>query len=79
MVENLVILNLPHRNGLAREMAGNEEQQRLCETFYLGRFRRSEYSRRLPMTAETSASCVIDLAAKQHYPEAFTRNGYAAC
>ena len=48
MVENLVILNLPHRNGLAREMAGNEEQQPLCETFYLGQFRRSEYSRRLP-------------------------------
>ena len=48
MVENPVILNLSHHNGVAREMAGNEEQQLLCETFYLGQFRRSEYSRQLP-------------------------------
>ncbi len=32
-----------------------------------------------PMTAETSASCVKDLAASQHYPEAFARNSFAAC
>ena len=28
MVENLVIMNLPHPNGFARELANNEEQQR---------------------------------------------------
>ncbi|MDC3196854.1 alpha/beta hydrolase, partial [Gammaproteobacteria bacterium] len=27
MVENLVILNLPHPNGMARELANNQEQQ----------------------------------------------------
>ena len=27
MVENLVILNLPHPNGLARELASNSDQQ----------------------------------------------------
>ena len=32
-----------------------------------------------PMTVETSASCVKDLAARQHYPAAFARNSFATC
>jgi pimeloyl-ACP methyl ester carboxylesterase len=36
MVENLVIMNLPHPNGLARELANNAEQQRNSE--YAQRF-----------------------------------------
>jgi pimeloyl-ACP methyl ester carboxylesterase len=81
MVENLVILNLPHPNGMAREMAGNEEQQRnsaYARRFIEGSAADPKILGGYPMTAQTLANWVKDPAAKQHYEKAFTRSSFAA-
>jgi pimeloyl-ACP methyl ester carboxylesterase len=77
MTENLVILNLPHPNGLARELKNNPEQ-----------IKNSEYARNfqaksaddptvffgMAMTPQTMSGWVRDPAAKAHYVEAFGRS-----
>ena len=77
MTENLIILNLPHPNGLARELRTNEEQ-----------IKNSEYARNfqtksaddptvmfgMPMTPQTMSGWVKDPAAKARYVEAFERS-----
>ena len=79
VVQNLVILNLPHPNGMARELANNPEQQR-----------NSAYARRFiegsaddpdivfggPMTAQTLAGWVRDPAVKSLYEAAFARSSF---
>ena len=79
VVQNLVILNLPHPNGMARELANNPEQQR-----------NSAYARRFiegsaedpyimfggPMNPQTLASWVQDPAAKVLYEAAFARSSF---
>jgi pimeloyl-ACP methyl ester carboxylesterase len=81
MTENLIILNLPHPNGLLRELRTNKEQ-----------IKNSEYARTfqsrtpsdptvffgLPMTAETLSSWVRDPVARKHYVEAFQRSDFTA-
>lgn len=81
MTENLVILNLPHPQGLSRELRINPEQ-----------IKNSEYARNFqekmpddptvffgrPMTAENLAGWVRDPAARTHYIEAFKRSDFAA-
>ena len=81
MTENLVILNLPHPNGLLRELRTNKEQ-----------IANSEYARNFqvkstddptvffgrPMTAETLSSWVTDAAARKRYVEAFQRSDFDA-
>ena len=81
MTENLVILNLPHPNGLMRELKSNPEQ-----------IKNSEYARRFqqltpkdptvffggPMTAETMSGWVRDQAARKRYIEAFGRSDFDA-
>ena len=81
MVDRLIILNLPHPNGLARELASNPEQQQ-----------NSDYARRFiagspddpdiffgnPMTPQTLSAWVTDSSARQRYVEAFARSDFAA-
>ena len=81
MTENLVILNLPHPNGLFRELKSNPEQ-----------IKNSEYARTFqrltpkdptvffgaPMTAETMSGWVRDQAARKRYIEAFGRSDFDA-
>jgi pimeloyl-ACP methyl ester carboxylesterase len=81
MTENLIILNLPHPNGLARELRSNPDQ-----------IKNSEYARNFqtktssdptvffgrPMTAETLSSWVRDADARKRYVEAFQKSDFDA-
>jgi pimeloyl-ACP methyl ester carboxylesterase len=81
MTQNLVVLNLPHPNGLLRELKSNPEQ-----------IKNSEYARNFqkmtpadptvffgrPMTAESLAGWVTDAAARKRYVEAFGRSDFEA-
>jgi len=81
MTDNLIILNLPHPNGLARELRTSAEQ-----------IKNSEYARNFqtkmssdptvffgrPMTAETLSGWVKDPEARQRYVEAFKRSDFDA-
>jgi epoxide hydrolase 4 len=81
MVERLIILNLPHPNGLLRELRTNPEQ-----------IKNSEYARNfqqksptdptvffgMPMTPQTLSGWVTDPAARKRYVEAFGKSDFAA-
>jgi epoxide hydrolase 4 len=81
MTDNLIILNLPHPNGLARELRTNPEQ-----------IKNSEYARNFqtkspsdptvffgrPMTAENLSGWVRDPEARKRYIEAFERSDFEA-
>ncbi len=81
MVDNLIILNLPHPNGLARELRSNTEQIKNSE--YARNFQRKDptdptvfFGR--SMTAESLAGWVRDPAARARYVEAFKQSDFAA-
>jgi pimeloyl-ACP methyl ester carboxylesterase len=81
MTENLVILNLPHPNGLLRELRSNKEQ--IANSEYARNFQQKPatdptvfFGR--PMTAETLSSWVTDPAARKRYVEAFARSDFEA-
>lgn len=81
VVENLVILNLPHPNGLARELRSNPTQIKNSE--YARNFQRKDpadptvfFGR--PMTAETLSGWVTDPEARKRYVEAFKQSDFAA-
>jgi pimeloyl-ACP methyl ester carboxylesterase len=81
MTENLVILNLPHPNGLLRELRSNPEQ--IASSEYARTFQQQTpqdpavfFGR--PMTAETLASWVKDPVARKRYVEAFERSDFDA-
>ncbi|MBM3784166.1 MAG: alpha/beta hydrolase [Acidobacteria bacterium] len=74
MVEKLIILNLPHPNGLSRELAGNAKQQ--ANSAYARRFQKPDSHKEL--TAEGLAFWVKDAAAKAKYVEAFQRSDFNA-
>ena len=74
MVEKLVILNLPHPNGMSREMATNPEQQK--NAAYARRFQTEGSEKAL--TAEGLARWVKDPAARKLYVEAFEKSDFAA-
>jgi pimeloyl-ACP methyl ester carboxylesterase len=81
MTENLVILNLPHPNGLLRELRSNKQQ--IANSEYARNFQTKSPSDPtiffgLPMTAETLASWVRDPAARKRYVEAFQRSDFTA-
>jgi pimeloyl-ACP methyl ester carboxylesterase len=79
MTENLIILNLPHPNGLARELKNNPDQ-----------IKNSEYARNFqaktaddptvffgrPMTAENLAGWVRDADARKRYVDAFQKSDF---
>ena len=74
MVERLVILNLPHPNGLSRELATNAKQQEASA--YARRFQTPDAHKAL--TPERLAGWVTDPAAKPKYIEAFQRSSMDA-
>ena len=81
LVRNLVILNLPHVNGLARAWATNEEA--LAGTDYARVFRQKSPSDPdvffgMPMTPQTLAGWVTDEVAREKYFEAFERSDFTA-
>ena len=80
MVENLVILNLPHPNGLGRELATNAEQQQnsgYARTFIEGSPSDPDILFGGPMTAETLSFWVADQDARLKYVEAFEQSSFA--
>lgn len=81
MVDQLVILNLPHPHGLARELAVNPAQR--DNSGYAFRFQQGSPSDPdvffgMPMTAQTMAGWVQDPAARQRYVQAFQNSDFDA-
>lgn len=81
MTERLVVLNLPHPQALARELARNPAQRE--GSGYAFRFREGspddpDIFFGLPMTPQTLAGWVRDEAARARYVEAFERSDFAA-
>jgi pimeloyl-ACP methyl ester carboxylesterase len=81
MTERLVVLNLPHPNGLFRELKSNPEQ--IANSDYARTFQRGSptdpkvfFGR--PMTPETLSGWVTDAAARKRYVEAFQRSDFEA-
>lgn len=69
-VDRLVILNLPHPNGLARELAGNPTQQKNSE--YARNFQKPEAAGQV--TPELLAGWVKEPDARKHYVAALKRS-----
>lgn len=79
MVENLVILNLPHPNGMARELANNVEQQEnsdYARVFIEGKSTDPDIFFGNPMNVQTLSGWVSDPAARAKYAEAFGRSSF---
>ena len=79
MVENLAILNLPHPNGMNRELANNEEQQKnsdYARRFIAGKSTDPDIFFGLPMNPQTLAGWVTDPLKREAYIEAFQRSNF---
>ncbi len=81
MVDKLVILNLPHPNGMGRELANNPEQR--ANSGYAQRFQEGSPSDPDilfggPMTPQTLSLWVSDANARPHYVEAFQNSDFDA-
>ena len=74
LVDLLIILNLPHPNGLARELANNPAQQ--ANSQYARNFQKPDAHRAL--TAEGLAGWVADEETRARYVEAFERSDFEA-
>jgi len=72
LVSHLIILNLPHPQGLARELATNKAQQ--SNSAYAFRFQQPDAHKSL--TAEGLADWVKDTEARKVYVEAFSRSNF---
>jgi pimeloyl-ACP methyl ester carboxylesterase len=73
LVEKLIIVNLPHPNGLRRELAGNADQQRNSQ--YARDFQKEDAHRKL--TAEGLAQ-LAPAEVREKYAEAFRRSDFVA-
>ena len=81
MTERLIILNLPHPNGMGRELANNATQQQ--NSGYARKFQEGSASDPdilfgMPMNAQTLSFWVQDQDAKKHYEAAFERSDFDA-
>lgn len=81
MTERLIILNLPHPNGMGRELANNAEQQ--ANSGYARKFQEGKASDPdiffgMPMNAMTLSGWVTDEDARAHYRAAFERSDFDA-
>lgn len=74
MVEKLIILNLPHPQGLSRELANNPAQQKNSQ--YARNFQQPDAHTKIK--AEQIAFWVKDPEAKKKYLEAFNRSDFEA-
>lgn len=72
--EKLIVLNLPHPRGLARELATNPEQRK--NSAYARQFQKKGAHKSL--TAEGLAGWVKDPVARARYVEAFRRSDFEA-
>ncbi|MGI9326053.1 MAG: alpha/beta fold hydrolase [Pseudomonadales bacterium] len=72
LVSNLIVLNLPHPNGLGREIANNPTQR--ANSSYAFEFQKPNAHDAL--SAEGLARWVRDPAAKMHYLTAFERSSF---
>jgi epoxide hydrolase 4 len=73
-IQALVILNLPHPNGIRREISNNPQQRKNSE--YAFNFQKPGAEKTL--TAEKLAAWVKDDDARVHYIEAFERSDFEA-
>jgi len=81
MVENLVVLNLPHPSGLLRELRSNPEQianSEYARTFQQKTSKDPAVFFGMPMTAANLAGWVTDPVARKRYVEAFERSDFDA-
>jgi len=81
LLHNLVVLDLPHPNGLAQAWASNEEA--LANTNYARVFREGKWTDPeiffgRPMTAQTLSGWVRDEDARLKYIDAFERSDFTA-
>ncbi len=81
MVDQLVVMNLPHPNGMLRELTINEQQR--ANSGYAQRFQEGSPSDPDiffggPMMPQTLAGWVQDPAARQRYVEAFAQSDFDA-
>jgi len=81
MVDKLIILNLPHPNGMAKVAASNPEAR--ANTSYAQVFRQGKASDPDvffggPMTAQSLSGWVTDPVAREKYIEAFGRSDFDA-
>ena len=81
MVERLIILNLPHPNGLLRELRTNPEQ--IKNSAYARNFQEKPPTDPtvffgLPMTPQTLSGWVTDPAARKRYVDAFGKSDFEA-
>ena len=79
MVDKLIILNLPHPNGLLRELRTNPEQ--IKNSAYARNFQEKSPSDPpvffgLPMTPQTLSGWVTDPAVRKRYVEAFAQSDF---
>jgi epoxide hydrolase 4 len=74
LVEKLIILNLPHLRGLARELANNPQQQKNSQ--YARNFQQPDWHQKL--TAEQLVFWIKDPEVKKKYIEAFKRSDFEA-
>ncbi|HUP25518.1 MAG TPA: alpha/beta hydrolase [Thermoanaerobaculia bacterium] len=77
VVDKLIILNLPHPNGMTRELATNPEQQKNSEyarAFQVKTAKDPDVMFGGPMTPQTISGWVRDPAARARYVEAFSRS-----
>ena len=74
IVDKLIVLNLPHPRGLARELANNQKQQ--ANSAYARKFQ--EAGAHTAMAAERLASWVRDPESRTKYVEAFKRSDFEA-
>jgi pimeloyl-ACP methyl ester carboxylesterase len=81
ITEKLIVLNLPHPKGIARELANNPEQQKnsdYARKFIQGSHTDPEIFFGQPMTAENLALWVKDEDVKALYIKAFERSDFEA-
>ncbi|HBX37194.1 MAG TPA: alpha/beta hydrolase [Pseudohongiella sp.] len=81
MVDRLVVMNLPHPNGMLRELTINEEQR--ANSDYAQRFQAGSPSDPdiffgMPMMPQTLAGWVQDPTARERYIEAFGQSDFDA-
>jgi epoxide hydrolase 4 len=77
VVDKLIILNLPHPNGMTRELATNPVQQKNSEyarAFQVKTSKDPDVMFGGPMTPQTISGWVRDPAARARYVEAFSRS-----
>jgi len=81
MVDQLIILNLPHPNGMSRELSDNPDQQAnsaYARAFIAGSASDPDIFFGGPMTPQTLSGWVTDESARARYVEAFERSDFDA-